>query len=213
MSDNVLIVDTDGRGVGSQVDEDASATFLSIRQHAVGHDEWREEHVKDCDVGLVEAFLQAHEVVALLQDVEEVALDALALYAYRVVGVLVVNLVFLCDSVEDLLVGILHAAVGVHELVDHLKGDLSIVGERLDVGVSDALDRLTANTDIDVSDTRLECRLQFLYDIGQGLYSLLYIVDHTLPDACCCILLCQSEDADTAIFVFSSRNAGYLRRA
>ena len=96
---------------------------------------------------------------------------------------LVVDLVFLCDSVEDLLVGVLHAAVGIHQAVDHINRHLGISGQLLDNDILLTAYRLTINTNVDTCYLSLENVLELLDHIAQGLHCLVDIVDHAFANA------------------------------
>ena len=183
MAENVLVVDGNRCRVGSEVDEYASATLLGFAEHAVGKCQWGEIQLSNGNACLVEAGVEV--VVELLapQNVQEVALKTGSLYAYRVDLELLVDLVFLCGCVEDLLVRVAHAAVGVHQFVDHLAGNHRLLREFLYDDVADAADGLSAYSDINLCYLTLKLCLKLVYDVGYALSCLGNVVDDSLADA------------------------------
>ena len=70
------------------------------------------------------------------------------MYAHGVELVLVVDFVLLCGGIENLQLWVLHAAIGIHQLVDHVLRDDGVVGQVYHVGVFHATDRLSSNAHI-----------------------------------------------------------------
>ena len=77
----------------------------------------------------------------------------------------------------------MHAAVGIHQTVDHINRHLGVSGQLLDDDVFFTAYRLTVDADVDACDLSLENVLEFLDHSAQGLYSLVDIVDHAFANA------------------------------
>ena len=116
----------------------------------------------------------------------------------------------MCNSVKYFLLRILHAAVGIHQLVNHILADNTVYGQVLDIDISDTFDRFSADAYVNLNDLSLEIRLQFLYDVGQGLYGFVDIIHNALADARGRILLYDSENADAAVKILLSCNTRHL---
>ena len=211
MAQDVLEVDRDGGGVGTQVDEHAASAFLCLGEHAVGHCQRSQVHLGNGDASLVEALVQVAIERLAPENVEEIAFKARALNAYGVNLVLLVHLVFLCGGIQDFLLGVGHVAISIHQLVDHFRRDNRLLGHLLDNDVLHAADALTAYAYIDMGNLGFQRRLQLLHDVGQTHHGLVNVVDYTLAYARGGIFLNDSEDGNAAVEVLFSCNSGYLR--
>ena len=136
-----------------------------------------------------------------------------ALYSGGVELVLAAHLVLLHDGIEDNLVGISHAAVRVHQLVDNVLGHHGLRGQLAGDNIFHATDRLASHAHVDMSYLGLERGFQLLDDIRQALNRPVKIVDDPLADAGRRVLLRHGQDAHTAVLIFLASHAGNPRRA
>ena len=120
MTQNVFVVNRYCRCVGTNVNQGTSRTFLRLRKHAVSQCQRRKIELGNANLCHFEAVVKALIEGLTLQDVEEVALKPGALDANRVGLKLRVNLILLDCHVNELLIRILHIAVGIHQFNDHL---------------------------------------------------------------------------------------------
>ena len=213
VAQDVLVVYRHGGGLGAQVYEHTSAALLRLGEHAVGEHQRCEIHLDDVDAGALEALVAG--VVELLapQYVKEIAFQVLALYACGVKLELVVNLVFLSDGIDNLLFGIIHAAVGVHEFVYHVLAHDGSLFQVFDNHILYAAYRLSSSAYIHACYLGLERVFKFVDDVGQTLYRAVVVIDYSLADACRRVFLRYGEDADAAIKVLLSGHACNLGRA
>ena len=76
VAQNLLVEHGHCCGVGSQVDQYASAALLGLGEHAVGQSQGRQVHLCDGDACVVEAFVDVAVESLAPKDIDEVALDA-----------------------------------------------------------------------------------------------------------------------------------------
>ena len=182
VAQNVLVIDADGGCVGSEIDEHAARAFFRLGEHAVGHREGCEIHFGDGDACLLETFVEIAVELLPPENVEEISLEARTLDAHWVELILLIDLVFLCGSVENLLFGIRRVAVLVHQFVDHLWCDNRQAAHLPENHVLDAANALSTHAHIDLCDFRLERRFQFLDDVGHTHHGLVDVIDHALAN-------------------------------
>ena len=208
MAQHVLMEDGDRSGVGTKVDEQTASTTLSLGKDTLGECQRSEEELCDGDACLVEAYINVVVERLTTDDIEEVTLQARCLYTYGIELVLVVYLIFLGDSIENLLFGVVHIAIVIHELIDHVVGDDGI-GRQIPVdNIADAADGLTADAHIDMSYLTLELVFELRDDVGKTLGCLVNVVDNALTDALGGVFFDYSQHGDAAVKVFST---GYPR--
>ena len=182
MAQNVLEIDADRGRVGTQVHQRTARAALGLGEHAVGKGQRGEVHLDDIDIGRLEALVQVLVERLALQDVQEVAFNVAALHTDGVELQLRIDLVLLHGGIENLLVGVSHAAVVVHQLDDHALCDLRLVGQVFGDHVAHGTDRLAAHTDIHLCDLGLQLLLKLVDDVAQTLGGLVDVIDHTLAD-------------------------------
>ena len=182
VAQDVLIIDGDGRRVGTHIDQRTTGALLRLGQHAVRQSQRSEVQFCDVDIGSLETLVQVLIERLALQDIEEIALNARALDANRVNLILRIDLILLNGSVQNLLVGIGHAAVVIHEFHDHVLSDEGFAGQVLSNDIADRANRLTTYTNIHLSDGGLQLFLQLRDDTGQTLGGLVNVIDYTFTD-------------------------------
>ena len=156
MAQDILAIDGDGRGIGSEVDQGTARTLLSLREYAVGQCQRCQVHLRHADACHLETSVEVAVEGLPFEDVQEITLQTGGLDAHRVDLVLGVDLVFLDGCIEDLLILIFHVAVGVHEFDHHVLGDDGLCRQVLTDHIPDTANRLSAYTDIHLGDFRLQ---------------------------------------------------------
>ena len=165
VAEHILIIDRDCRRIGSQVDKQAASSLLCLAEHTVGKRQGCQIHLGNGNASLVEAVVQIVIERLTPQDVQEIALQAVGLDAYRVELILRVYLVFLGCSIQNFLFGIGHASVGIHQFVDHFGGNDGFSRQILHNDVTDTANRLSADTHVDLGYLTLKLVLQLSYDV------------------------------------------------
>ncbi len=75
MAQNVLRVDADRSGIGTQVDQGTARTALGLGQHAVSQCQRSQIHLGHIDACRLETLVEVLVERLALQDVQEVALN------------------------------------------------------------------------------------------------------------------------------------------
>ena len=210
MTQDILRIDGYGSGVGTDIYQCTSRTLLCLREYAVSQCQRSEIHLCHTDASRLETHVQVLIEGLTLQNVQEVALQVVRLYAHRIELELGTHLILLYSRIENLLILIGHVTIGIHQFDDHVLSDDSLAGQILGNHILDTPYRLSANTYIDLSDFRFELSLQFLDDAGQALSGLVDIVDHTLSDERGRILLHDGQYIDTSVKILLSGDTGHL---
>ena len=211
MAHHVLPEHGDGGSVGAEVYEDAARALLGLGEHYVGQFEGSQIHLDHLDAGHLEALVQLLEERLALKNVQEVALQARGGNAHGVELKLGVDAILLFGNVDDLLVGILHVTVLVHEFAHHLLSNLGIGGQVDDLGVAHAAHRLSAHAYEDLADVGLELPLELLDNGGEALGCLVDVVDHALAYERRRVFAGQRHDTDAAVGLLLPCDAGHLR--
>ena len=211
MAQDVLIVNRNGGGVGTEVNKCASRTLFCISEHSVGECQRSKIHLCDCNASHIETFVQAAVELISPQNVEEVSLKARALDAHRVELKLVVNLILLCRSIKYFLVLITHVAIGVHQFVHHHLCDDGLSGKCLDDVVLHTSNRLSAHSHIHMRYFLLQCGGEFLHNVCDALCRLVDVINHTLVNERRGVFLHQGKNSDATVEILLSRDAGHLR--
>ena len=119
------------------------------------------------------------------QNIEEIALQTVALYADRIELVLLVEFVFLCGCLQNLAVRITHHAVGVHQLIDHFLRNHRVFGNFLHDNVAHTAYGLPANAHIYMGNIGPQSSLELRDDIGKTLHGLVNVIHNALANALC----------------------------
>ena len=183
MTQNVAAVDSHGGCLGTEVYEHTASAALSVGEHVVGKHHGREVHLCYMNVGVLKTFLEVAVKLCAPQDVEEVALQTVTLYANRVYLILRIYLIFLYRRIQDLLLGVGHSAVRVEHAVYHILGYDRALRHLPDDGVLDAAQALAAYAHIHLRDLCLEHVLELLHQVGKCYCGLLKVVDHAFAYA------------------------------
>ncbi len=210
MAEHVLIVYRDGGRVGSEVHEQASGPALGLRKHAVCQRQRCQVHLGYLDSCLIEASVEVLVERLPPEYVEEVALQLRALYADGIDLQLRVDLVLECDGVEYFLVGIVHVAVGVHQLVHHLLCDYGLRRQLPDDHILDANDALAAYAHIHLLYLCMQLCLQALLYVYEREHCLVNIVYYASAYIRRGILLHYRKNGDAPIQILLSCYAGDL---
>ena len=142
----------DGGGVGTEVNKHTTTALLDRSEDCIGKGKGGKIYLGYLDVGYLEAGVELLIVALALQDVEEIALKALALHSYRLCLHEVVCLIFLHLYVENFLLWVFHGAVLVHHIDDELLSNRYVASYFLGNDIEVGVDRLTSHTDIYVLD-------------------------------------------------------------
>ena len=165
MAQDILAIYRHSSSVGPQVNQRASRTLLSLGKHTVGKCYWRYIHLCHIDIDSLEALVEILIEGVALKYVEEVALDMRTLYSYGVGLILRVNLIFLLGNIQNLLFGIFHRTVCIHQVDNHLLSHLGCRRQFLGDDISHTTYRLTTHTNIHLCNVSLELVGQLLYNI------------------------------------------------
>ena len=212
MAEHVFPEDTDGGGVGADVDECAAGALLSFGEHGIGQSQRSKIHLGHLDVGQFEAAVQVLEEGLAHEDVEEVALQACGTNAHGIHLHVRVHTVFLLGDVEDLLVRIVEVPIGIHQFDNHLLCDDGVGRKVAPDGVAHRAQGLSANADKDLNDACLQLRLQLLDDVLQALSRLVDVENDTLADEGGRVFPDHGQHGYAAVGLLLSGNTGYLRR-
>ena len=206
VAQQALVIDRHRRCVSSQVHQHAATALLRLGEHVVGQHQRCGEDLGNGDARLVESLVEVAVEEFSLGDVEEVALQPCALDSHRIDDILVADLILLCDDVEDLQVGIVHAAVAVHQSIYDIAIDNRLRGQVLDNHVAHAPHRLAAYSDIHMADVLLHGLAELGHDILQAGSGLVDIVDHSLADTLRRILLDERLHGDAPVEILLAGN-------
>ena len=102
-------------------------------------------------------------------------------------------------SVQYLLFRICHAAIGIHQLVNHVLSYKGFCGQILDDYVLDAADALSSDTYINSGYVSFERSFQLIDDFGKAKYCLVNVENYTLAYARGGIFFDNSKNGDASI--------------
>ena len=119
MAKNIFVIYRYRRRVSTQIYQRAASSLLRVSQYAVCQGERCQVHFCDRNVGFLKTSVNIVVEILFPQDIEENTFQMIALYADRVYLILVIYLIFLCRSIQDLLIRICHVAVDIHQLINH----------------------------------------------------------------------------------------------
>ena len=126
--------------------------------------------------------------------------------------ILLPELVFEGYGLNDVGIGIVHAAVSIHQRVYHVLRHDGIVRQFPGDDVLDAPRRLPTHAHIGVGYLGFEGGFEFGHDAVETLHGAVEVVHHAFFNARSGRLFGHSQDGDTSICVLSSCDTGNLRR-
>ena len=124
MAQDILAIYRHGSCIGTQINQCASRALLSLGEDTIGEGYGRDIHLSNINIDSLEALVEILIECISLKDIQEIALDMRTLNSYGVCLILRVNLVFLLGNIKNLLVGIFHRTVSIHQVDYHLLGNL-----------------------------------------------------------------------------------------
>ena len=106
--------------------------------------------------------------------------EVCALHANGVELELLVQFIFVGNSLDNFGIGVEHASVSVHQRVNHVLRHDRISGKFFDDNISNAACRLPTHTHISVGNFGFEGCLKLCDNRGEALHSAVEVVHHAL---------------------------------
>ena len=199
VTEYVLGVDGNRGGLGTYVNHGAARTLLIGAQHGIGQHQRRHQNVGHAQTGGLHTLADVVFQSGTGHNVEEAGLDVFCLHAYGIFHLTVAHKAFLLHHLVDVVAGVVLVVVAVEHHVHHVRRDLRHLGELALDAVLAAVERLSAQADIDALDVSAGYQIQSGDDRSNGLGGLLDVLHCAFVDAILCRFIGKTDDLNVAV--------------